>query len=175
MGVLDKIELATTIGDAARWTKNVIFKALPLAVLAGFAVELDQLHTPSLAGVFGSKIGALSDSAELTRVVSAIGLFAAGKTLQGVSNAYLQQAWEHNSFADKGPYAFSRNPFYDADRLIALSALLLMPSPVVFGMFAAIYIGTSIAGRGEEVDRRVRHGNSYRQYQRRTPRFLTGF
>ncbi len=163
-------------GESARRFKNRVYVLTPFALGLGLAANYLPVDLGNVFNyAFGSdEVGSLDDI-PIARYAAGAALMLLGHKLQNMAVDQLHTAWDGDYMATDGLYRYSRNPFYDAERLYMLGAVMLVPSVSVVAAFAALYVGTSVAARGEAVSMRIRHGKEYKEYKKRTPLFLTGF
>jgi len=77
-----------------------------------------------------------------------------------------------NTPITRGLYCFSRHPMYIADFLFFLG-LGIATASWIFLLFSILWLATnSILGNYEEQDCLNRYGDSYREYIKRTPRWI---
>jgi len=78
-----------------------------------------------------------------------------------------------SSLLTKGPYAFSRNPIYFADLIIATGAAIILSSLAAFvAPFLFLVIVNSVVIPFEERNLRQVFGQEYEKYQRSVRRWL---
>ena len=71
-----------------------------------------------------------------------------------------------------GPYAFVRHPFYDTGILGVVAISLITANWFIFLMGAAVMVLLIFRTKTEEENLLARFGESYREYMKRTGRFL---
>jgi protein-S-isoprenylcysteine O-methyltransferase Ste14 len=99
-------------------------------------------------------------------------LILAALVLLGISWWFLYRAQRRGRVATEGPYALVQHPQYVAFVAIMIGFLLQWPTLLTLAMFpvlAAMY--GYLAGR-EEDEMEACHGEEYRRYALRTPRFV---
>ena len=73
-----------------------------------------------------------------------------------------------------GIYRFSRNPIFLALAIFVAGYTLLLPTPLSIALLAGTLIGIRVQVRAEETYLLKSYGDRYREYARRTGRFLPG-
>jgi protein-S-isoprenylcysteine O-methyltransferase Ste14 len=82
---------------------------------------------------------------------------------------------EHHTLVTRGPYRWIRHPFYVAMALIATGAALIAANWFVLVSGAVVFTLLAIRSRVEEEQLAARFGDAYREYKKRTGRFLPRF
>lgn len=75
----------------------------------------------------------------------------------------------------QGIYRFSRNPIYVVNAWILVSIGLLSGVWILFVTLIIYLVSTHFAILAEERYCRERYGNAYREYLKRTPRYILFF
>jgi protein-S-isoprenylcysteine O-methyltransferase Ste14 len=109
----------------------------------------------------------------------------AGSIVVGVGMALMTWAmtcfrsWRFRATLDKGhelatggPFRFLRHPIYMALNLLALGSAIWVPTPTLWIAFLLMVIGSDLRGRAEERILQEAFGGRYRDYCRRTRRFV---
>jgi protein-S-isoprenylcysteine O-methyltransferase Ste14 len=81
---------------------------------------------------------------------------------------------EGHQLATGGPFRLMRHPIYSALNLLALGTAIWIPTPIVWIGFVLMVIGSDLRGRSEEALLLRTFGDVYRDYSRRTRRFIPG-
>lgn len=94
-----------------------------------------------------------------------------------LSNAWnvLYHAQRRHTLATAGPYARIRHPQYVAFVLILLGFLLQWPTLLTLVMFPVLLVMYARLATKEESEMTTQFGDAYREYAKRTPRFLPRF
>jgi protein-S-isoprenylcysteine O-methyltransferase Ste14 len=79
---------------------------------------------------------------------------------------------EHHTLVTRGPYRWIRHPFYVAMALITLGGALIAANWFVLASGAVVFTLLAVRSRVEEEQLAARFGNAYREYKKRTGRFL---
>ena len=79
---------------------------------------------------------------------------------------------EHHTLVTRGPYRWIRHPFYVAMALIAIGAALIAANWFILASGAVVFSLLALRSRVEEEQLAARFGDSYREYKKRTGRFL---
>jgi protein-S-isoprenylcysteine O-methyltransferase Ste14 len=79
---------------------------------------------------------------------------------------------EGHQLATGGPFGLLRHPIYMGLDLLALGSAIWVPTPVLWIAFVLMAIGSDLRGRAEERILDEAFGDSYRDYCRRTRRFV---
>ena len=82
---------------------------------------------------------------------------------------------EHHTLVTRGPYRWIRHPFYVSMALLTIGAALLAANWFMLAAGAAVFALLALRSRVEEEQLAARFGDAYRDYQRRTGRFLPKF
>jgi len=77
-----------------------------------------------------------------------------------------------HTLVTRGPYRWIRHPFYDALVLTVVAASLLTANWFIFATGATVFSLLAIRADREEANLVARFGDGYREYMRRTGRFL---
>jgi len=99
-------------------------------------------------------------------------LILAALVLLGVSWWYLYRARRRGQIAVRGPYALIRHPQYLAFLGIMTGFLLQWPTLLTLVMFPFLAGMDAYRAEREEDEMQERHGDEYRRYALRTPRFI---
>jgi protein-S-isoprenylcysteine O-methyltransferase Ste14 len=78
---------------------------------------------------------------------------------------------DHELITD-GPYRYVRNPFYDTAALLVVSIALIAANWFILLSGAVVLVLLVVRTRTEEAHLIARFGDDYRQYMKRTGRFL---
>ena len=73
-----------------------------------------------------------------------------------------------------GPFRFLRHPIYMGLNMLALGTAIWVPAPVVWAAVVLMAIGSDLRARAEERLLDQAFGLSYREYIKRTRRFIPG-
>jgi protein-S-isoprenylcysteine O-methyltransferase Ste14 len=79
---------------------------------------------------------------------------------------------EHHTLVTRGPYRWIRHPFYVAMALIATGSALIAANWFMLVSGAIVFTLLAVRSRVEEEQLAERFGDAYREYKRRTGRFL---
>jgi len=79
---------------------------------------------------------------------------------------------EEHSLVTSGPYRWIRHPFYMSMALVSFGAALVAANWFMFVAAVVVFSLIAIRSRVEEEQLALRFGEPYRDYQRRTGRFL---
>jgi protein-S-isoprenylcysteine O-methyltransferase Ste14 len=79
---------------------------------------------------------------------------------------------EGHQLATGGPFKFVRHPIYMALNLLALGSAIWVPTPTLWVAVVLMAAGSDLRGRAEERLLEDAFGDRYRDYCRRTSRFL---
>ena len=79
---------------------------------------------------------------------------------------------EHHTLVTRGPYRWIRHPFYVAMALIATGSALIAANWFMLVSGAVVFTLLAVRSRVEEEQLAERFGDAYREYKRRTGRFL---
>ena len=79
-----------------------------------------------------------------------------------------------HQLATGGPFRILRHPIYMALNLLALGSAIWVPTPILWIAAVLMAVGSDLRGRAEERILEDAFGDSYRDYRRRTARFLPG-
>jgi protein-S-isoprenylcysteine O-methyltransferase Ste14 len=79
-----------------------------------------------------------------------------------------------HQLATGGPFRLLRHPIYMGLNLLALGSAIWVPTPMVWSGFVLMAIGSDLRARAEEALLTQVFGSAYREYSRRTQRFLPG-
>jgi len=107
-------------------------------------------------------------------------VIALGAALMVWSLVYFR-SWRFRATLDKGhelatggPFRILRHPIYMGLNLLALGTALWVPTPIVWGAFVLMAIGSDLRARAEETLLRQAFDPSYSEYCARTRRFVPG-
>ena len=75
---------------------------------------------------------------------------------------------------DTGPFALVRHPIYLGLDLLALGTAIWTPTVIVWVATALVLVGSDFRARAEEKLLLAAFGDTYRDYTRRTRRFVPG-
>jgi protein-S-isoprenylcysteine O-methyltransferase Ste14 len=79
---------------------------------------------------------------------------------------------EHHTLVTRGPYRWIRHPFYVAMALVVLGSALVAANWFVLASGAVVFTLLAVRSRVEEEQLAARFGDAYREYKKRTGRFL---
>lgn len=79
---------------------------------------------------------------------------------------------ERHTLVTRGPYRWIRHPFYVAMALITTGAALIAANWFMLASGAVVFSLLALRSRVEEQELAARFGDAYREYQKRTGRFL---
>ena len=79
---------------------------------------------------------------------------------------------EHHTLVTRGPYRWIRHPFYVAMVLVTAGAGLIAANWFMLASGAVVFTLLAIRSRVEEEQLAARFGDDYREYKKRTGRFL---
>jgi protein-S-isoprenylcysteine O-methyltransferase Ste14 len=79
---------------------------------------------------------------------------------------------EHHTLVTRGPYRWVRHPFYVAMALVTVGAALTAANWFIFVSGAVVFALLAVRSRVEEEQLAARFGDPYREYKKRTGRFL---
>ena len=79
---------------------------------------------------------------------------------------------EHHTLVTRGPYRWIRHPFYVAMALITAGAALVAANWFRLASGVVVFTLLAIRSRVEEEELAARFGDPYREYKKRTGRFL---
>lgn len=79
-----------------------------------------------------------------------------------------------HELATGGPFRWVRHPIYASVTLLALGTALWIPTPILWLAFALMAIGSDLRARAEEKVLEQGFGETYREYCRKTARFVPG-
>lgn len=79
-----------------------------------------------------------------------------------------------HQLATGGPFSLLRHPIYMGLDLLALGSAIWVPTPALWAACLLMFIGSDLRGRAEERILDQAFGDSYRDYCRRTKRFVPG-
>jgi protein-S-isoprenylcysteine O-methyltransferase Ste14 len=79
---------------------------------------------------------------------------------------------ERHTLVTIGPYRWIRHPFYVAMALVTIGAALIAANWFILASGAVVFTLLAIRSRVEEEQLAARFGDSYREYKKRTGRFL---
>ena len=79
---------------------------------------------------------------------------------------------EQHTLVTRGPYRWIRHPFYAAMALITIGAALVAANWFMLAAGAVVFALLALRSRVEEEQLAARFGDAYREYQKRTGRFL---
>ena len=82
---------------------------------------------------------------------------------------------ERHTLVTRGPYRWIRHPFYVAMLLITAGAGLIAANWFILASGAVVFMLLAIRSRVEEEQLAARFGDDYREYKKRTGRFLPKF
>jgi protein-S-isoprenylcysteine O-methyltransferase Ste14 len=99
----------------------------------------------------------------------------------GASTLVHFRSWRFRATLDRGhqlatggPFTILRHPIYMALNLLALGSAIWVPTPTLWIAFLLMAVGSDLRGRAEERILQEAFGDSYRDYCRRTKRFVPG-
>ena len=133
----------------------------------------------------GAAVGDVFDWLPRLAHSTALGAAGTGLALLGIAGTMYAQvamgrSWrigidldEHTSLVTTGPYRYVRNPIYTAMFAFVIGFAMVVPNVVAMG--AALAVIAAIAGvvrRVEEPYLTKEHGDAFREWSRRTGRFL---
>jgi protein-S-isoprenylcysteine O-methyltransferase Ste14 len=81
---------------------------------------------------------------------------------------------EGHTLATGGPFRFVRHPIYAGLNLLALGTAIWIPTPILWGAFVLMLVGSDLRGRAEEKLLIRAFGTAYADYCTRTRRFVPG-
>jgi protein-S-isoprenylcysteine O-methyltransferase Ste14 len=81
---------------------------------------------------------------------------------------------EGHQLATGGPFRLFRHPIYMALNMLALGSAIWIPTAIVWAGFVLMVIGSDLRGRAEEKLLGEAFGEKYRDYCKRTARFVPG-
>lgn len=152
-----------------------------------FLLNLLLLRVPSwISAEPGSAFASLYDFAGRITWLETTPVRAAGLILAGVgllSGALAQHqmgaSWrvgiDHDSqtgLVTHGLFAFARHPIYLGFLAVDVGMFLAMPTALTLAAVAMLFVAIAIAMRLEEAFMLERHGDAYRAYIAKTPRWL---
>ena len=79
---------------------------------------------------------------------------------------------QHHTLVTSGPYRWIRHPFYVAMALVTVGAALIAANWFILASGAVVFSLLAIRSRVEEEELASRFGDAYREYKKRTGRFL---
>jgi protein-S-isoprenylcysteine O-methyltransferase Ste14 len=79
---------------------------------------------------------------------------------------------EHHTLVTRGPYRWIRHPFYVALALVIVAGALIVANWFVLASGTVVFVLLAIRSRVEEEQLAARFGDAYREYKKRTGRFL---
>lgn len=79
---------------------------------------------------------------------------------------------EHHTLVTRGPYRWIRHPFYVAMALVTIGAALIAANWFILASGIVVFTLLAIRSRVEEEQLAARFGDAYREYKKRTGRFL---
>ncbi|HVQ41217.1 MAG TPA: isoprenylcysteine carboxylmethyltransferase family protein [Vicinamibacterales bacterium] len=79
---------------------------------------------------------------------------------------------EHHTLVTRGPYRWIRHPFYVAMALVTVGAALVAANWFILASGIVVFTLLAVRSRVEEEQLAARFGDAYREYQKRTGRFL---
>jgi protein-S-isoprenylcysteine O-methyltransferase Ste14 len=79
---------------------------------------------------------------------------------------------EHHTLVTRGPYRWIRHPFYVALALVIVAGALIVANWFVLASGTVVFVLLAIRSRVEEEQLAARFGGAYREYKKRTGRFL---
>jgi protein-S-isoprenylcysteine O-methyltransferase Ste14 len=132
-----------------------------------------------LLGLFDTPFGTINLATRTTAIVIALALLAVNLLVGWASMIGLRDSWRVGILEDQqtdliegGIYRFSRNPYFlsylimfAAYTVLLQNVILLLLSLVGFAMIRSMILK-------EETHLTVLHGDTYRQYQKRVPRYI---
>jgi protein-S-isoprenylcysteine O-methyltransferase Ste14 len=107
-------------------------------------------------------------------VILAGGVLAGWARLVFASWRFRAQIDAGHQLATGGPFRWVRHPIYAALDLLALGTALWIPTPLTWLGALAMAVCGDLRARAEEPLLRRAFGDAYREYQRRTSRFIPG-
>lgn len=152
-------------------------------VTSGFRLVLAGLGLYLVAQAFRSDVdrlfGALEWMAHPTVRLAGWGLLIASLLWTVVAQSQMGRSWrigidhEHGTpLVTSGLFAWSRNPIFLGMRLSMLGLLLLRPNALTAAMIVAADVLMQMQVRLEEAFLLQRHGARYRDYMRKTRRWI---
>lgn len=157
------------------------------AVASLFAVNLLLLRLPSwLSAEPGTAFAALYDTAGRiewleTPAARAAGflLAGAGLVIAALAQHQMGKNWRvgldhesQTSIVADGLFAYARHPIYIGFLAVDIGVFLMMPTALTLAAVAMLVVALAVAARTEEAFMLERHGEPYRAYLERTPRWL---
>jgi protein-S-isoprenylcysteine O-methyltransferase Ste14 len=144
------------------------------ALVAFHAVAFGVMYFGIANAVFGRRVPVWFAG---QRTVGTI-VIAAGAALMVATLVYFR-SWRFRATLDQGhqlatsgPFRMVRHPIYMALNLLALGSAIWVPTPILWVSVLLMAVGGDLRGRAEERILEDAFGDRYREYCRRTRRFL---
>jgi protein-S-isoprenylcysteine O-methyltransferase Ste14 len=143
------------------------FEGILLLVLLNwpswFSRPWSPIHLVSWTLLFGSLVPGVNGFLLLRRL---------GRATQPPADSHLHGFEHTNALVVTGVYRFIRHPLYASLLCLAWGAALKTASPPSLGLAVATSVFLWDTGRREERENIGRFGDAYREYMRRTRRFI---
>jgi protein-S-isoprenylcysteine O-methyltransferase Ste14 len=144
------------------------------ALVAFHAVAFGVMYFGMADAVFGRRVPAWFEGQRSAGTA----VVAAGAALMVATLVHFR-SWRFRATLDQGhqqatsgPFRIFRHPIYMALNLLALGSAIWVPTPTLWVSVLLMAIGGDLRGRAEERILEDAFGDRYRQYCRRTRRFL---
>jgi protein-S-isoprenylcysteine O-methyltransferase Ste14 len=144
------------------------------ALVAFHAIAFGVMYFGIAMAVFGRRVPFWFGAQRLTGAI----VVAVGAVLMVWAMTYFR-SWRFRETLDKGhelatdgPFRFLRHPIYMALNLLALGSAIWVPTPLLWIAVVLMAVGSHLRGRAEERILDAAFGDQYRDYCRRTRRFV---
>jgi protein-S-isoprenylcysteine O-methyltransferase Ste14 len=144
------------------------------ALVAFHAVAFGVMYFGMADAVFGRRVPAWFEGQRSagTAVVAAGAALMVATLVHFRSWRFRATLDQGHQLATSGPFRIFRHPIYMALNLLALGSAIWVPTPTLWVSVLLMAIGGDLRGRAEERILEDAFGDRYRQYCRRTRRFL---
>ena len=161
-------------GSRGQTARDALLIVLIALLIGQAAAAAGSPHVPRLllaghSAAFGAQV------AGAVLLFGGIALLAAAQLNMGASWRIGIKEGDAPGLVTGGLYRFCRHPIYLGLITALAGYTALLPTPLSLALFAGAYAGARVQAAAEEAHLVRTYGDAYRDYARRTGRFLPGF